>query len=74
MVSDLLYENKKGKVLKTIDEDLTIIPKRTEKLEEESKEELKEESKEEVKGELKEEINEEQKVKLDFLKQPAIFD
>ena len=70
MVSDLLYESKKGKVLKTIDEDLTIIHKRNEKLEEESKEE----SKEEVKGELKEEINEKQKVKLDFLKQPSIFD
>ena len=65
-IEGLLYENKIGKLAKTIDEDLTIIHKKDEKLQEESKEE--------TKGEPTEEIKEEQKEKKDFLKQQDIFD
>ena len=39
MISDYLHESKDVKLDKRIDEDLTIIHKKTEKLEEESKEE-----------------------------------
>ena len=70
MISNLLHESKNGKLDKIIDEELTIIHKRSEKLEEESKEETKEELKEEI----KEEIKEEQKEKKDFFKQSNMFD
>ena len=65
-IESLLHENKIDKLAKTIDEDLTIIHKKDEK--------LKEESKEETKGEPTEEIKEEQREKKDFFKQQDIFD
>ena len=66
MISNLVHRRQTDKLLKRIDEDLTIVHKKDEKFEEESKEE--------TKGEPKEEIKEEQKEKKDFLKKPDIFD
>ena len=61
MIEGLLQESKIDKLAKIIEEDLTIIHKKDDKFEEESK------------GEPKEEIKEERKEKKDFFKPPDIF-
>ena len=62
LIEGLLLENKIDKLAKTIDEDLTIIHKKDEMFEKETK------------GEPKEEIKEKQKEKKVLLKKPDIFD
>ena len=60
-ISNLLQESKIDRLAKTIDEDLTIIIKKNEKFEEETK------------GEPIKKIKKEQKKKKEFLKPPDIF-